>query len=76
MNQNYDFIFPAVGIHPHEVANVNDDDLKIISELADNKNVIAIGEIGLDYFYDFAPKEKQIEIFKNRLTLQLRKIYQ
>ena len=73
LNQNYDFIFPAVGIHPHEVANVNDDDLKIISELADNKNVIAIGEIGLDYFYDFAPKEKQIEIFKKQIDIAVTK---
>lgn len=65
----YDFIYATVGIHPHDVINANDDDLEKIITLAENKKVVAIGEIGLDYHYDFTPKEKQIEYFIKQIEI-------
>ena len=59
----YPFIFNAVGVHPHnaeDFANVTADD--IIAK-TNHKKVVAIGETGLDYFYDYSPKEVQIKLF-------------
>lgn len=72
LNAKNDFLLPAVGIHPHEVKDISDIDLNEISDLAKNKNVIAIGEIGIDYFYDFAPKEKQIEVFSKQIDIAIK----
>jgi len=67
----YDSLFGAVGIHPHDTKDWTDDLLKQIADLAAHHKVVAIGEIGLDYFYDFSPKEKQIEAFEKQLSLAL-----
>ena len=72
----FDECFAAVGVHPSDVKRMKNDDLKKIEELAKNERVLAIGEIGLDYYWDKDPdiqnqqKEffiKQIEI-ANRLN--------
>jgi TatD DNase family protein len=68
---NYDFIYAAVGIHPHDTAEWTDDLIEKIKILADHRKVVAIGEIGLDYYYDFSPKEKQIIAFRSQLDLSL-----
>jgi TatD DNase family protein len=67
----YDFIYGAVGVHPHDTKDWNPALLKEIKELSKHKKVIAIGEIGLDYYYDFSPKEKQIEAFKSQIELAI-----
>jgi TatD DNase family protein len=66
-------IFAAVGVHPHDAKRVNSQVLEKINELANNKKVKAIGEIGLDYHYEHSPKkeqifalEKQFEIAQNK----------
>jgi TatD DNase family protein len=63
----YPFIYAAVGIHPEDVSK--NESLDEIKKLAQNKKVVAIGEIGLDYYWDTSTKEKQIEYFKNQLHL-------
>lgn len=68
----YDFIYGAVGIHPHESKNWDDALINNIEELSKHDKIVAIGEIGLDYFYDFSPKEKQIEALKAQLDLALK----
>lgn len=68
----YDFIYAAVGIHPHDTKNWDDSLLKQIEKLATHPKVVAIGEIGLDYYYDFSPKTKQIKAFKSQLDLALK----
>jgi|SRR5690554_9458 len=68
----YDMIYAAVGVHPHETKEWTNDNLKIIEELAQHKKVVAIGEIGLDYYYDFSPKEKQIEAYRSQIELALK----
>jgi TatD DNase family protein len=65
----YDLIYAAVGVHPHDTKDWDDSWLKELEELTKHKKVVAIGEIGLDYYYDFSPKEKQIEAFKAQLDL-------
>lgn len=67
----YDFIYAATGIHPHDTKEWNDSLLKNIEEIATHKKVIAIGEIGLDYFYDFSPKETQLHAFRKQLDLAI-----
>ena len=48
--QNYDQIYAAVGVHPHDANKINDEILDDLKKLAQNKKVVAIGEIGLDYY--------------------------
>jgi TatD DNase family protein len=55
----YENIFACVGIHPHEAAKAADMDFEEIEELSSHPKVVAIGEIGLDYYYDFSPKDRQ-----------------
>lgn len=67
MSKKYDFIYAAVGIHPHE-AHKNES-LSNIESLCSNKKVVAIGEIGLDYHYNFSPRDIQIKYFEEQLEL-------
>lgn len=62
-------IYVAVGIHPHEVENVTDEDIKKIEELSYSNKVVAIGEIGLDYYYDNSPREKQKEVLRKQMEI-------
>lgn len=72
LTKKYDFIYGAVGIHPHETKDWDNSLIEKIEALAQNEKIVAIGEIGLDYFYDFSPKEKQIEAFKAQVDLALK----
>ncbi len=62
-------IFAAVGIHPHDADTASEHNLKELEELVKHYKVIAVGEIGLDYFRNLSPREKQIEAFKLQLEL-------
>lgn len=69
--RKYDFVYSAVGIHPHEVEKAPENYIEILEELI-NKNkdkVVAIGEIGLDYYYDFAPRDLQKKFFIEQMEL-------
>ena len=56
----FDGVYAAVGIHPHEAKEFDEDvDLKLFEQLTTSKKVVAVGEIGLDYHYDHSPKEAQ-----------------
>jgi len=68
----YEMIYASVGIHPHETKEWKNENLKVIEDLAQHPKVVAIGEIGLDYYYDFSPKEKQIEAFHAQIELALK----
>lgn len=69
LSEKYDFIYAAVGVHAHEAEETTESDLVEIEKLYQNEKVVAIGEIGLDYHYDFSPRERQIEIFERQLIL-------
>jgi TatD DNase family protein len=62
-------IYASVGIHPHEARLATPEALKKLEQLATNKNVIAIGEIGLDYYYDHSPREQQKEVFAAQMEI-------
>jgi TatD DNase family protein len=68
---SYDMVYGAIGVHPHDTKDWDSSWLEKIEALTSHKKVVAIGEIGLDYFYDFSPKAKQIEAFKAQLDLAL-----
>jgi TatD DNase family protein len=65
---NYDFIYASVGIHPHD-AQREFDKVEEIERLALQEKVVAIGEIGLDYYYNDPPKEFQKEVFTKQIRL-------
>jgi len=67
--QKYDQIYAAVGVHPHEAALATDKVLKRVSEVAQNPKVKAYGEIGLDYFYNFSPRDVQKKIFEAQINI-------
>lgn len=67
-NEN-EFIFAAVGIHPHEAKGCDEESIDVLRELARSPKVVAIGEIGLDYYYDFSPREVQKRLFKLQIEL-------
>jgi TatD DNase family protein len=65
----HDFIFACVGVHPHEAQKVEKDYLKELEKLAKHPKVIGIGEMGLDYYYDFSDRETQKKVFMEQLDL-------
>ncbi len=70
--EKFENVFAAVGTHPHDTAGWNPNMVKDFFELAKHHKVVAIGEIGLDYYYDYSPKEKQIEAFRQQLNLAVK----
>lgn len=67
--KKYDFIYAAVGVHPHEAESMTDEDINKLREYSKYEKVVAIGEIGLDYYYDFSPRDKQRYWFERQLEL-------
>lgn len=65
----YDYCYAAVGIHPQDSGKAAEGDIDRLRQLAKHPKAVAIGEIGLDYHYDFAPHEVQIEWFERQLDL-------
>ena len=65
----YNNIYFTCGFHPEVADHITDEDINNLEELAKNDKVVAIGEIGLDYYYTKENKEKQKEIFKRQLDL-------
>jgi TatD DNase family protein len=63
-----DGVYASVGIHPHSAENF-DENLAVFRELAALPKVVAIGEIGLDYYYDFSPRDRQRQVFGTFLEL-------
>jgi TatD DNase family protein len=63
-------VFGTQGIHPHEAQGYSDAvDAEIRGALADNPRLLAVGEIGLDYFYDHAPRAAQLQAFERQLQI-------
>jgi len=62
-------VFAAIGIHPHDAAKVTPDFWPVLEELAQKPRVVAIGETGLDYFYDHSPRQVQRDVFVRFLSL-------
>ena len=66
---SYDFIYAAVGVHPHDAKTVTPAVLEELRVLARQAKVVAIGEIGLDYYRDLSPRAVQRDAFREQLAL-------
>lgn len=69
LSNKYPLIWAAVGVHPHDASNVSAEYLDLLSTYLSENKTIAIGEIGLDYHYDFSPRETQKKVFEEQLKL-------
>jgi TatD DNase family protein len=67
--RQHDFIYATVGVHPHDAAKATPETFAALEELAAETKVLAIGEIGLDYHYDFSPRDVQRDVFVAQLEL-------
>jgi len=67
--EEYVNIYAAVGVHPHEVQSMDHNSIETLRSLAKNNKVVAIGEIGLDYYYDFSPRDLQKKWFREQIRL-------
>lgn len=65
----YEFIYALVGVHPHDAGDVPEDYLARLEELARGPGVVAVGEIGLDYYRDLSPRSVQQKVFREQLAL-------
>ena len=64
-------LYATVGIHPHDASKVTDESLRTLESLLKHPKIVAIGEIGLDYHYDFAPRDVQRSVFTEQLQIAL-----
>jgi len=69
MSQQYDFIYAACGIHPHEASSYSDKIEEELEKLLKMEKVVAIGEIGFDFYYNRSPKEIQEEVFIRQIHI-------
>ena len=69
LSRDQDFVFSSIGIHPHDADKVSDKDIDELKSLAASPKVVAVGEIGLDYYRNLSPKDAQISLFKKLLGL-------
>lgn len=65
----YDFIYGAVGVHPNEVSELTEEDIQLLKEYSKNPKILAIGEIGLDYYWDEPERNIQKKWFLRQLDL-------
>ncbi len=65
-------VYAAVGVHPHDAKNLDDRALGALERLADSPKVVAVGEIGLDYYRKLSPPEAQLDAFQRQLDLARR----
>ena len=71
LTTHYPSIFATAGIHPHNADNANKDDLEHIELIAQHDKIIAIGEIGLDFFRNRSARQNQIEVFTQQLSIAI-----
>jgi TatD DNase family protein len=65
----HEFIYATVGVHPHDASKANDETFDRVETLLRHPKVRAVGEIGLDYHYDFSPRDVQRAAFERQLAL-------
>ncbi|MCL2842115.1 MAG: TatD family hydrolase [Oscillospiraceae bacterium] len=67
--EQYPHIYAAVGVHPHDSKKMRDGDIAELETLTHHEKVMAVGEIGLDYHYDFSPRNVQMRRFREQMEL-------
>jgi len=69
LSEGYKNIYATVGFHPHDASKLNRGTFKELEKLASHPKVVAIGEIGLDFYRNLSPKESQIKAFREQIDL-------
>lgn len=67
--QRYPMVRAAVGVHPHEAQGAGPETWRQLEQLAADPSVVAIGEIGLDFHYNYSPPDIQLEVFRRQVAL-------
>jgi TatD DNase family protein len=67
--ESWPHISATVGVHPHDASKARPETFERLRELLARGNVVGLGEIGLDYHYDFSPREVQLEVFARQLEI-------
>jgi len=62
-------VLAAVGFHPHNVAGVDELNISKLAQIAEHDRVVAVGEVGLDFYRDYSPRDAQLRVFKRQLAL-------
>ncbi len=65
----YEPVYATVGVHPHDADKVQPEHYKQLAELLKHPKVLALGEIGLDYHYDFSPRDVQKQVFLEQMRV-------
>lgn len=65
----YSFIYASVGVHPHDSKSMTDETVSELEDLLSHPKAVAVGEIGLDYHYDFSPRDVQRKRFREQMEL-------
>jgi TatD DNase family protein len=69
MSDTYPFVYAAIGVHPHDSKEMTDDSVGQLEKLLTHPKAKAVGEIGLDYHYDFSPRDVQKKRFREQMEL-------
>ncbi len=64
-----DGVFAALGIHPHQAGEAGDEDVAELRDLLAHPKAVAVGETGLDHFRDYAPRDRQAELFRAQIAV-------
>ena len=67
--KSYNEIYCAMGIHPHNAKGIGNEEIMTVEKNCTENKVVAIGEIGLDYYYDFASPEEQKDLFRKQIKI-------
>jgi len=68
----YPFVYASVGVHPHDAKSMTDETIEELEKLLSHPKAVAVGEIGLDYHYDFSPRDVQKKRFREQMELARR----
>jgi TatD DNase family protein len=69
ISRRHDGVFAALGIHPHQAAEPDAESLDELRDLLSDRRAVAVGETGLDHYRDYAPRERQLELFERQLGI-------
>lgn len=67
LSQRHEDVWAAAGVHPHDAAEASDTDLDALEGMARDPRVVAVGEIGLDYYRNLSPRDRQLEVIRRQL---------
>lgn len=71
--ERFECVYATVGVHPHDAKTLDDYVLSKLSSMAEHEKVMAIGEVGLDYYRDLSPRDIQKKVFRAQLELAVDK---